>query len=161
NSNAAPVLIASPTQTGYADSGLTNGTSYTYALAGFAGAEGPWSINASNRPTTAHALPPVNLSAKAGNGMVTLLWDPTPGATYYYLYRWVYGANASPVQIANTSQTTYVDASAANGLSYNYAVAGVASGVEGPWLVNPSNSPSAGLPLPPTNVVVRPGNASV
>jgi hypothetical protein len=55
----------------------------------------------------------------------------------------------------------YYDTSVVNGVTYSYAVAGVSGSVEGLWSAIATCAPQAGLPVPPANVVARPGNGAV
>lgn len=101
--------------------------------------------------------PPVQgLTATAGNGLVTLNWNPYPGATSYNVARSTTNGGACPagcnyINTANSSPTTttsYTDLGLTNGTTYYYLVnANYSAGLSGL-----SNQASA-TPSGPTNNV--------
>jgi fibronectin type 3 domain-containing protein len=75
---------------------------------------------------------PEALAAEAGNGSVTLRWNPVAGASSYRVYRSADVASAL-ARLAQTPDTVYTDATARNGTVYVYRIAAVGqSGLEGP-----------------------------
>ncbi|MFN8168668.1 MAG: right-handed parallel beta-helix repeat-containing protein [Candidatus Nanopelagicales bacterium] len=103
----------------FTDSGLVNGTSYSYtvAAANLAGA--------SARSTAASATPmpplpavPSGLAAVAGDGQVSLSWTASSSATGFRVYR-------AGTLVASPTSTSYVDAGLSNGTAYAYTVAAV------------------------------------
>jgi hypothetical protein len=77
---------------------------------------------------------PLHLAATAGNGLVTLSWAASPGATGYNLYRGTApgGEDATPVARGVTA-TAFTDTGLSNGTAYYYLVtAANASGQSGP-----------------------------
>ena len=79
--------------------------------------------------TTAGATPlaaPTVVNAGAADGHVVLNWAPVPGAAAYRLYRSTAGGPA--LYLAQTSQQSFIDVGGTAGVTYSYAVAGVAAG---------------------------------
>lgn len=62
------------------------------------------------------------LRATAGDGSVSLTWDPVPNADHYTIYRSSTGAAGRSGALATTKDAAYVDATAANGTAYSYAI---------------------------------------
>jgi fibronectin type 3 domain-containing protein len=80
-------LIATPATNTFQDTGVNDQSTYTYAVAGVNGSEGPWTFYYSPvSPNDLEPLPPGNITALAGNNNVTLTWDAVTGATRYYIY---------------------------------------------------------------------------
>src|SRR6185437_15454054 len=66
-------------------------------------------------------VPPGGLTATAGNGLVDLLWNPSPGATNYNVKRST--ASGGPyTTIASVPGTGYTNSGLANGTTYYYVV---------------------------------------
>ena len=81
-------LVGAPTSAAYVDKSVTNGTTYYYVVCSLD------SVGESANSLQVHALPggpipaiPAGLSAAPGNGLVTLSWSPSSGATSYRVYR--------------------------------------------------------------------------
>ena len=76
-------------------------------------------------------LPPSTLTAsQTGETLnINLSWTAVSGASGYNIYRNGVKVNTTPV-----TGTTYQDVASEYGLTYNYAVAAVAGGVEGFWV---------------------------
>ncbi len=94
---------------------------------------------------------------------VYLSWQPVAGATGYHLYRSLYtsDAEAEPWSlIATPAATDFQDADVTNGVTYEYAVAGVGANGEGPWSFSSTVTPAATDPLAPGNVAALPGNSA-
>ncbi|MBW3584166.1 MAG: fibronectin type III domain-containing protein, partial [Euryarchaeota archaeon] len=129
-------FVANTSSSSYADSGLTDGTTYSYAITAVnAVGEGPSSAVVS---TTTFDVPsaPQNLSAEAGPGAneISLSWQPPAddGGTEVTDY----AVHRDGVLIVNTSSLSYLDTGLANGTAYAYEV--VASNLVGP---GPASAP--------------------
>ncbi|NLW18904.1 MAG: hypothetical protein GXY81_04360 [Candidatus Cloacimonetes bacterium] len=114
----------------YTDTGLTNGTTYTYYVtATYSDGESDPSISASATP---NPMPPTNLTAIPGNNIVQLSWDAAAGRgeeapvfgertdeqriiSGYKVYR-------NGTALTTVAQTTYADNTANNGTAYTYYV---------------------------------------
>src|SRR6185437_4657076 len=69
---------------------------------------------------------PSGLTSTAGNGLVNLFWNASPGATSYNVMRST--ANGGPyTTIASPPGTSYTDAGLANGTIYYYVVSAVSA----------------------------------
>ncbi len=117
-------LTSGLTGTFYADSGVTNGTTYFYTVSAVngCGTSGP-SNEASATPLSSIPAVPTGLTATGGNMQVTLTWGPV-AASSYTIYRGTYGEAATPVATSITA-TTYTDTGLINYTPYYYSVAAV------------------------------------
>jgi cellulose 1,4-beta-cellobiosidase len=138
--NGGPyTLIASPSATGYTNSGLTNGTTYYYVVSAVnsAGESGNSSqVSATPQPPSQPAAP-TNVVATSGppKGGVTLRWtqSATPGVTQNYIYRRTStGSYTATPAVKISAATSYVDTKLTSGNSYCYQVTAVSSGGESP-----------------------------
>ena len=105
-----------------------------------AGLAGDFEANCYNNPPTIGAfevqeagLAAINdLTARAKDGKVTLIWTPVVGADSYNIYRST--TQGGPyTQIATghmTDYATYLDSGLSNGTTYYYVVTSVANGTE-------------------------------
>ena len=76
--------IATLTGLVYTNGGLTNGTPYSYRVAGYnKGGNGPFSSEASATPMA----PPLGFTAAAGDQQIALSWLPSAGALTYTVFR--------------------------------------------------------------------------
>jgi hypothetical protein len=94
-------------------------------------------------PPTTMPLPsaPGDLVAIDSGGSVLLSWVPTGAVTSYLVYR-----NSSLIATIPGSDTTYVDASALQGVTYTYYMVGVSSAGSSPN----SNWTTINIPVPTT-----------
>jgi fibronectin type 3 domain-containing protein len=97
--------------------------------------------------------PPSNVAAYAGNGTVTVTWDPVPGASQYSVYRST--AAAGPWSFVGGGVGFSTQATGlVNGTTYYFVVQ--AAGPTTPWSANSASASataSASLPLAPTNLI--------
>ena len=120
--------IATICTNSYTNTGLTNGTKYSYRV--LASADGStWSsASAVVSATPAAAVKvsaPTNVSATAGNGQVKLTWTAVSGATKYRVQR----LNDSKWgTIATVSTNSYTNTGLTNGTKYSYRVLASADG---------------------------------
>jgi polysaccharide biosynthesis protein PslG len=134
-------------------------------LAGCAGIPGA-APEKSSSPGISQSVPdmPSNVAANAGNGQVTLTWNPSARATSYHVKR--AATSGGPyTQVATPSATGYVDAPLTNGTTYFYAVSAAGSAGESPNSVQVSAKPTAPAQAPPpsptvTSVAISPTSAS-
>jgi uncharacterized protein (DUF1800 family) len=147
--DAAP--IATVTTTSYLNTGLTNGTAYSYRVAARNdGGDGPFSAIASATPGNPPPAP-LNLSATPGDSFVTLSWSPAERAASYNVYRGT-SANGQLPEPLMTGVTTsaFVDATATNGVTYFYKVTGVNTAGESPRSGEATATPTAPPVAEPT-----------
>jgi uncharacterized protein (DUF1800 family)/fibronectin type 3 domain-containing protein len=125
-------LLATVSQTGYRDTGVTNGSAYSYRIAGRnAAGDGPPSAAVTATPQGPPAVPS-NLVATGGTGLITLSWTPVTGATSYRVYRGTASNAQGPTPVATALTTSaFVDTSVADGTYYYYRVTALAGAVEG------------------------------
>ena len=159
------VQIAVPATNSYANTGLTNGTTYYYVVSAFNSA-GPSanSAQASATPSAPVTPPtaPAGLQATAGNMQVNLVWAASAGATSYHVKRAT--INGGPyTQVSAPTGTNFIDLGLANGTAYYYVVSALNSAGESANSSQVSATPVAPAtpPAAPTGVQATAGNAQV
>jgi fibronectin type 3 domain-containing protein len=152
--------LARVTATSYRNSGLVNGTSYTYRVAAYNdGGSGPVSAD-----VTAMALAaPSGVVATAGDTQVALTWSASAGASSYTVYRGASSTASTMVAVASgVAATSFGDTGLTNGTVYYYRVRGVSGDNLSPFSASVSAKP---LPPPPSaspgNFTATAGNAVV
>ncbi|HET7902091.1 MAG TPA: family 16 glycosylhydrolase [Candidatus Nanopelagicales bacterium] len=149
------VVAASLTGTSFTDTGLTNGTAYSYSVVA-ANMTGPSAATAAVSATPQPPAPatPTGLAATAGNGQVALSWTASTYATGYKVLR-------NGTQVATPTATSFADSGLVNGTAYSYTV--VASNGTGDSAATTavSATPRAPAPATPTGLVATAGNAQV
>ena len=112
--------------------------------------------------------PPASMAAYAGSNCTLVSWPVTPGATSYNVYSTttsgsgyglVAGGVVGPVCGSGFNNATYLDTSAANGITYYYVVQSVnPTGNSANSPESPGATPSAGIssnaPTAPTGLAV-------
>jgi hypothetical protein len=152
--------VGSPAGTTYADTSLTNGTTYYYVVTAVnATGQSGNSNQATATPAAAPTapVPPLNLTATGGNQQVSLAWTASTGATSYNVKR--AATNGGPyTTVASPAGTSYTDTTVTNGTTYYYVVTAVSASGESANSNQASATPSATppAPVPPTN----PGTSS-
>jgi len=131
-SGGSYTTIVGTVATNYADSLVTNGTTYYYVVSGVnTNGEGLNSAEVSATPMLpVPPAPPTNLVATAGNALVALTWSASATATNYHVKRSLV-SGGSYTTIASTAATIYTDAQVTNGITYYYVVSAVNSVGEG------------------------------
>jgi len=143
--------------TSYADSGLTNGTTYYYVLkASNAGGDSPASNEVSTTPLAA-PVAPSSLTATPGNATVALSWTASVNATSYKVFRATTTGGYGVTPLGTPTDTTYTDTTALNGTTYYYVVK--ATGIGGDSSV--SNEVIATPSTAPQSVTATAGNAQI
>jgi fibronectin type 3 domain-containing protein len=149
--------IATVTSTLWANTGLTNDTTYYYVVAGTnAVGNGPNSAEASATPFANVPVAPTGLTAKQGDSKATLSWTASPGATFYRVRRGTTGGGPYST-IATVTNTLWANTGLTNGTTYFYVVAGGNSAGTSPNSSEASVTPLA-LPAAPTGLTATPGS---
>jgi hypothetical protein len=106
--------------------------------------------------------PPTNVTASAGNALVTLTWTASTGATSYNLYRSTSsgGEGATPF-LTGLTGTSFTDTGLSNGTTYYYQVTAVNSSGESGQSGEVSATPQLTPPGAPTNLAATAGPAQV
>ncbi len=109
------VQIANPTTTSYTDTGLSSGTTYSYALKACNSCG--CSSTGTNGSGTTTGIPgtPSPPSGTPGCTSVFLTWSAVTGASSYNIYR-----NAT--QIGSSTTTSYTDSGLSQGNTYFYTI---------------------------------------
>lgn len=113
---------------------------------------------------TAPLPAPANLTAVAGDGQITLSWQPVARATKYKLYRRLSGGSFNYSQplpsTAGTTSTTFVDIGRTNGVTYYYVVR-ANDGVSDSINSNEASATSGSLPAPNGLIAVSTGSGKI
>ena len=128
----------------FTDATAGNGTTYFYVVSAVnAAGESANSSEASATPGCVAPPAPTGLSATPGNAQVVLSWNPASGAGSYNVVRSTSSSGPFSYIAQGVTGTTYTDATAVNGTTYFYAVAGVNACGEGAFSAYASATPSA------------------
>ncbi len=123
-SGGAYTQISAPTINSFADTGLTNGTTYYYVVSALsAGSESANSAQASATPAVPPTPPavPTGVQATAGSAQVSLSWTASATASSYHLKR--SATSGGPyTQVAAPTTTSDTDTGLTNGTTYYYVV---------------------------------------
>ena len=157
-------VIAIVTGTSYVDKSAAAGVTYSYTVRGV-GADGELSPGF-DRTGVSATIPkptaPANVTlgdAKVVTGGIQVTWNEADGAAKYKVYR-KDAANTVWKVIAIVTGTSYVDKSAAAGVTYSYTVRGVgADGELSPGFDRTGVSATIPKPTAPANVTL--GDAKV
>jgi fibronectin type 3 domain-containing protein len=151
------VQLADITATAWTDSGLTPGSTVTYAVAG---SNGSISSTAAVSSTVTLALAPAapsGFTALPGTGSVKLGWTGQPQAQQYWVYRATYALAAYPVLaerlLTLTAATAYTDLSPPAAPLLYYGVAALNYLGRGPAAL----ASAAPAPGTPTALAAAPG----
>ncbi|MGN0641532.1 MAG: fibronectin type III domain-containing protein [Huintestinicola sp.] len=116
--------VITTTATSYADTNVTNGTTYSYRVLAYV--NGAWSgASAVVKATPSASVK--NVTAAANNKQVTVKWSAVNGATKYRVQRLngtVWGT------VSTTTATSFTDKNLTNGTTYSYRVLAY---VDGAW----------------------------
>jgi hypothetical protein len=150
--------IASTTATTYADTSVTNGTTYYYVVSAYNyyGASAN-SNEVSARPAASGTPPaaPTGVTATSGNAQVSLSWTASAGASSYHVRRST-TSGSGYVQIAAPTITSYTDTGLVNGMTYYYVVSALNTAGESPnstqvSAVPVNSAPDVTITIDPTN----------
>ncbi len=142
---------SSATTTSYAVTGLTNGTTYTFALrAANASAHGA-AASATAKPLWPA---PTNLEAAPGNKKVELTWDGNSAIAHYRVHTQRSGATLTPSDVESSGSGTKTTATVedlTNGTEYTFTVQAVdTSGSTAVITGLPSSTTATPKPVPAT-----------
>ena len=157
----ADILGSMATTTSHTVTGLTNGTSYTFAVRAVNDSLG----NGAASTVTAVMVPtaPTGLSAAPGDGKVALSWaDPGNATITKYQYSTDGGANLSDFDGGSNSDTTaYTVTGLTNYQEYSFQIRAVNASGEGPASNSASATPRLPKPAKPTGLGAVPGDKKV
>jgi fibronectin type 3 domain-containing protein/subtilisin family serine protease len=153
NSDGTWSSIGTSTASAYTQTGLPNGTTYTYRVTAYdtSGNESPPSGQASATPADTNApSPPSGLTATPADGHVALDWTDNPerDVTGYRVYR--KNADGSWSALTPVTASAYAHTGLSNGTTYTYRVtAHDGAGNESQPSGESSATPAAPAPAPP------------
>jgi fibronectin type 3 domain-containing protein len=153
--------VATVTSTGYADTGLTNGTTYYYVVTSVKNVAE--SANATQASATPIAPPvaPTGLSATPSDTQVTLGWTAVDTATSYVVKRATSAAGPYATIASGVINPFYADAGLTNGATYYYVVSAVNGSGESAVSAPVSVRPLPPVPAAPTGLSATAGDARV
>jgi fibronectin type 3 domain-containing protein len=155
--------LAAPTSNGYTDSAVANGTTYYYVVSAVnSSGESANSAQVSATPSAPIVAPatPTNLTATAGNAVVTLAWSASAGATSYNVKRAT--TSGGPYsQLAAPTANGYTDSAVTNGTTYYYVVSAVNSSGESANSAQVVATPNLPAPTSGTWVNVTPAGVDL
>jgi fibronectin type 3 domain-containing protein len=155
--------IATPTSTGYTDTGLINGTTYYYVVTASNGSCS--SANSAELAAIPMCTPPSvpTITAAPGDGQVVLSWTAaTGGAVSYVLSRGTVSGGPYGTVVASPTGTTYTDKTVVNGTTYYYVVSSNNGACQSlPSAEAPAKPVAACNLLAPTGVTATAGSQQV
>src|SRR5439155_367680 len=155
-------LVATPTSTSYADTGLSPATTHSYTVAALDAAGNVSSDSASASATTIDTIAPsapTDLVATAASGsVVNLMWSASTdnvGVTGYIVKR-------NGAQVATPTATSYSDTGLTDATTYSYTVAArdAAGNVSANSAVASATTADTTPPSTPTGVVATAAGAT-
>ena len=141
-------LISNQTTRTYTDSGLADGSTWSYSIV----ARGDCGVSAPSACSTISVglLPPPATTTATANlsqcNRLTVGWAAVSGATGYAVYRSTGASCDSPVFLGTRSTISYPDTSVSQGVTYSYVVYALNSCGQS---ATPSPCASATAPAPP------------
>lgn len=147
--------------TNYADSDVTNGTTYYYVVSAVrSGNESANSSQVSATPALPAPAPPLDLTAMAGDSRVVLTWAAPLGATSYNIGQSLTSGGPYTI-IAGTSGISYTNTGLTNGLTYYFVVTAMnTNGISGNS-VEASATPQVPLPAVPTGLAAMASDGQI
>jgi len=134
-------LVSTQATTSFVDTGLTNGTAYTYTVVATNGsASSVASSPVTSTPMAPAPAQPTGLVATPGNAQVALTWNAVATATSYRVYR-------NGTLLTTVTTPSYTSTGLTNGTAYTFYVTAVAATTEGPASATVSATPAK----PPVN----------
>ncbi|MGO8669784.1 MAG: fibronectin type III domain-containing protein [Capsulimonadaceae bacterium] len=157
---SATAVATGITATLFANTGLSNGTTYYYKVAAVnASGTSAKSSEVSAEPSTSLPSIPTGLTGRGSNSSVILTWTSSSGATSYNIYNGTTSGGESTTAVATgVTGTTYTNSGLANETTYYFTIAAVnASGT------SPQSAEASALTLPggPAGLTATAGNVQV
>ena len=140
--NTVTNFIGSSTTTNFTDSGLSDATTWFYAVTGV-NISGESAASGTVSAQTVPAAPTTPV-ATAGFGQVNLSWTAPAGATSYNIYRST--SSGTEIVMTNVTATSFTDMTVADA-SYYYVITAVGAGGQGA-----TSSEVSGMPNFPTTI---------
>jgi len=131
--SGGPYLIVGSdlTATSFADSGLTNGTTYYYVVSAYnAGGESANSAEASAAPQAAPNAPTGLAATVVSSSKLNLAWSPVSGATSYTVKRATTAGGPYTTLASGLTDTAFADSGLASITTYYYVVSATSNGGE-------------------------------
>jgi len=136
--NSTWSTVASPKTNSFTNTGLTNGTAYSYRVLSYV--NGKWSSASAVVTAKPVSSTPSNVKATAGSKQITVSWNAVSGATQYRVQR---KNGTSWSTIAASKTTSYTNTGLTAGTTYSYRVIACVNGVWGGVSAVASATPKA------------------
>jgi autotransporter-associated beta strand protein len=121
SSSGPYTTIASVPGTSFTDFSVVNGVNYYYAVSALAGTTESADSSAVSAMPVGPPVAPLALTATGSDGLVSLSWNESPGASGYLVMR--SPTSGGPyVELAVISNSSFIDTQVINGASYFYVV---------------------------------------
>jgi fibronectin type 3 domain-containing protein len=122
-------LVGSVTGTSFTDTGLANGTTYYYVVAGVNSlGEGLPTAQLTATPLATTPAAPGGVAANGWNGNVQVSWNASVGAVSYNVLRSTTSGSGYASIASGVTTTSHTDTTAADGITYYYVVTATNSG---------------------------------
>jgi titin len=151
--------IASVGGTSYVDKDVVNGSTYFYIVTAVnAGGESQRSSRTGASPVEPPPIP-TGLTARPGNGKVSLTWGVCEGARRYRLKR-ATERRGPYTQLAIVAQASHLDTTVVNGTTYYYIVSALNAGGASAYSTRAQSTPVT-PPPPPASLAASSGDVEV
>ena len=138
---------------------LANGQTYYYVVTAYTGSsESRESVEVSATPKVAPPTSPNFLSARGGDGRVTLRWNAIPGASHYSLYWNTHGGVGHGDARIDHVVSPFVHSDLSNNQDYYYIL--VAENAAGSSSASPEMSAQPQMPAPSAPIIEQLSNAT-
>ena len=146
--------IASSSAATYADTSVTNGTTYYYVVSAYNSYGTSGNSNEVNATPSAPApAAPTGLNATASNAQVALAWNTSTGATSYDVKRST--TTGAETLLMNVMSPSFTDSGVTNGTTYYYVVSAILAAGESANSTEVSATPTNGT-APDVTITVDP-----
>ncbi len=150
--------VGRTTATSHTSLGLSNGTMYSFTVAAYTkSGNGPLSLTVSAMPLA----PPQAFTAAAGDGRVTLNWQPSAGATSYTIYRRLETEEEFSELTTGVMAPPFVDPALTNATRHYYQIRAVTAAAESELSPKVLAVPLPPVPVSSPMVTALAGNAKV
>jgi len=147
--------IATTNSTTATVTGLSNGIEYELAVSALDNGVSSLRVKVEDVVPSPLVVPaPTGLAGSAGNGQVSLTWNPVDIATSYNIIR-------GNTIVGTSTNASFVDSALTNGQTYSYTIQAVHGKRTSPQSAAATATPVGAIPVIPTNFSATAGNATV
>ena len=145
----------------YSSTGLVSGTTYTYRVRAYEGANDSAYSNTASANTTSAPAAPTNLTATAvSSSQINLAWtDNATSEQGFKVERATDGVSFTQIAALGANVTTYANSGVVTGVTYTYRVKAYNGPNDSAWSNTATATPLSGPPAP-TNLSATPVSSS-